>query len=262
MNNTDRAVYFVSDLHLGSGSKEENTLRENVFLHFLDCIKNRKNELIIAGDLFDCWIEYKYVVPKGHYRLLSKFHEMREEGMEITLMAGNHDFWRGTYFRDEFNMDFIYADLEKVIDGKKFYVHHGDDPVKKDTGYKIMKKILRNRVSQFLYYFLHPDAGIKLAQITSKLSRKKNNKRDFIQVTQTKPILNDLADRKFKEGYDYVIMGHSHRPVKIQQGDKIYINLGDWITNFTYSIYQDGKLKLMKYYDVKENKYLDGFEIK
>ena len=64
--------YFISDVHLGVKSDIGVKEQESVLLKFLDEIKNNAKELIIVGDLFDCWIEYKHVVPKGFFRFLSK----------------------------------------------------------------------------------------------------------------------------------------------------------------------------------------------
>ena len=41
--------------------------------------------------------------------------------------------------------------------------------------------------------------------------------------------------------YNYFIFGHRHLPLQIDLGmNSNYINLGDWITHFTYGVF-DGK---------------------
>ena len=65
--------YFISDVHLGiRSSKEFNKFQELLLIDFLNGIKSEAKELFIIGDLFDCWIEYKRVVPKGYYKLFTK----------------------------------------------------------------------------------------------------------------------------------------------------------------------------------------------
>lgn len=175
--------YFISDVHLGVKSGLSTKEQESVLLNFLNEIKIDAKELIIVGDLFDCWIEYKQVVPKGFYRFFTKLDELQNDGVEITYLSGNHDFWYGTYFKDEFGIDIIHHPISKEIEGKKFYLHHGDGLAYKDAGYKILKRILRNKFSQFLYSLVHPDIGIWLAKKSSSTSGNIQERRIFPRGT-------------------------------------------------------------------------------
>jgi UDP-2,3-diacylglucosamine hydrolase len=250
------AYYFISDVHLGLESKEKEKLKVKVLLQFLDDIKLDAKELFIVGDLFDYWIEYKYVVPKGHYKVLNKISELIDSGIKITYLAGNHDFWRGDYFEEEFGIEISDKPIEKTIEGKKLYIHHGDGLAYNDTGYKILKKILRNKGSQFFYSLIHPDIGIWLAKKTSHTSRGYTSEKDYGE----KDGLRDFAMEKCDEGYDYVIMGHRHFPVRMESKknhEKIYFNLGDWMYHFTYAVFKNGKMNLMRYYDLKTNEFIN-----
>jgi UDP-2,3-diacylglucosamine hydrolase len=249
---TNGIYYFISDVHLGVGSKVDEKDKENILLRFLEEIKSDAKEIFIVGDLFDCWIEYKQVVPKGHYRLLNKFYEISEKGIKISYFAGNHDFWKGRYFKDEFGIDILHNPVERTIEGRKFYISHGDGLSYKDTGYKIIKKILRSRVSQFFYSWIHPDIGVWLAKKTSASSRDYTDKKDYSE----KDGMRDFAIKKINDGYEFVIFGHRHRPLIKDIGNGTYINLGDWIKHFSYGVYKDGKFTLAKYFDNKENRFL------
>jgi len=248
------AYYFISDLHLGFGSKDEENLKETVLIKFLDEIKSDAKELFIVGDLFDFWIEYKHVVPKGFYRLFSKISELIENNIALTYLAGNHDFWRGNYFKTELGIKIHNSFIAREINNKKFFIHHGDGLVYKDYGYKILKKILRNRVAQFLYSLIHPDIGIWLAKSSSSTSREYTSKKDYSKGDG----LKDFAIQKLNEGYDYVVMGHRHFPHTYKDASKSYINLGDWYKNFSYGVFRNGELKLLRFYDLKNKKFLHG----
>jgi UDP-2,3-diacylglucosamine hydrolase len=52
--------------------------------------------------------------------------------------------------------------------------------------------------------------------------------------------------RKLKqEHFDYFIFGHRHLPLDIKLNESArYINLGDWITHFTYAVYDGRSLEL------------------
>jgi len=249
----NKSYFFISDIHLGIESdKLNNREQESVLIKFLEEIKTKAEELIIVGDLFDSWIEYKQVIPKGFYRFFTKFGELIESGVKVTYMAGNHDFWKGSFFKDEFGVEIFFSHIERIIGSRKFYIHHGDGLAYKDTGYKIMKKILRNKFSQFLYSWIHPDIGLWLAKKTSGRSRGYTDYKDYSE----RDGLRDFAEKKITEGFNYVVMGHMHKPEHIKFNKGEYINLGNWITSFTYGVFKGDKFELKKYYDNKDKTVL------
>ncbi len=239
VNHRMRKTYFFSDAHLGIGTKEEDRQKERSLIRFLDSVKRDAEQLFIVGDLFDYWFEYKTVVPKGYFRLFSKLAELSEAGIKVTYLAGNHDFWLKTYFRDELGMEVCPEPTERVIRGKRFYIHHGDGLLKKDTGYRILKRILRNRVNIFLFSLVHPDLAARIARWSSQKSRQHTSKRSFEGDD-----LVEFAERKISEGFDFVLMGHNHVPCLRNIGSGVYVNLGDWITEHTYAVFDGKKISL------------------
>ncbi|MGH2574711.1 MAG: UDP-2,3-diacylglucosamine diphosphatase [Ignavibacteria bacterium] len=245
-----KRFYFFSDVHLGLNSKEIEKQKEARLVKFLDLISKDAEKVFILGDLFDCWIEYRKVVPKGYYRLLAKLNEMGESGIEIVFLSGNHDFWLNTYLRDDVGLKIHNEPISLQIDDKKFYLTHGDGLSKNDLGYRIIKKILRNKFNQFLYSLIHPDIGISIAQRSSRKSRDYTSEKEFGSADG----LKEFARRKISEGYDYVIMGHVHKPQLERITDSqnkregYFATLGDWINHFSYGEYADGKfiIKSMK----------------
>src|SRR5687768_1349735 len=111
------AFYFFSDVHLGLENIEKEKLKEKKLIEFLNKAQEDAKEIFIVGDLFDCWIEYKQVVPRGYYRLLTKISEIADNGIKINYIAGNHDFWKGNYFRDEFGIEICHTHIEREIEG-------------------------------------------------------------------------------------------------------------------------------------------------
>ena len=160
----------------------------------------------------------------------------------IEYIMGNHDFGHEAFFHDEFGIDIHHDDFEKVIGGRKFFLSHGDGKAFNDLPYNILKKIMRNPVSIKLFKMLHPDFGIKLASSSSKKSRKYTDKKEYGLLEG----LEDFAKRKIENGYDFVIMGHRHKAVNKKFGEGTYINLGDWVHEPTFGIYDNGKFELME----------------
>lgn len=234
-----RKSYFFSDAHLGVGTKEEDRQKERSLVAFLEFVHSDGEQLFIVGDLFDYWFEYQSVVPKGYFRLFSKLADLSDAGIKLTYLAGNHDFWLRGYFRDELGME-IYPDpIERVIQGKRFYIHHGDGLLKNDTGYRILKRVLRNKTNIFLFSLVHPDLAARIAHWSSHKSRKYTSKREFEGDDMTK-----FAEQKINEGYDFVIMGHNHVPCKRNIGSGVYVNLGDWVREQTYAVFDGTSLEL------------------
>ncbi len=233
-------AYFISDVHLGLESRDRERAKEERLLAFLDSVQTDGSHLFIVGDLFDAWFEYRTVIPKGFHRLFTKLEDLTRHGIAVYYLAGNHDYWIRDFFCDELGMKTFHDAFDIIVNGKKIFIHHGDGLAQNDTGYRLLKIILRNRLSIWLYSWLHPDIGVALAQSSSKKSRN---------YTQTKDYGNEdgmmkFAKQKIGEGYDIVVMGHRHKPVSEKIGNGIYINLGDWITHNTYAELTDDEIAL------------------
>lgn len=237
------STFFFSDAHLGASTLKNEKLKEEKLLSFFDHVSLNGDRLFIVGDLFDFWFEYRTVIPKGYTRILSGLSRLSELGMEMHYIAGNHDFWMKNYLTREFGIIMHFDDMDYTIRGKKFYIFHGDGLAKDDVGYRFIKRIFRNRVNIFLYSLLHPDVGIPLARWVSSLSRRHTRQNmppddeDYLK----------LALQKFEEGFDYAIFGHLHFPKYQEFGQKVYVNLGDWIDNFSYAEFDGRNLKLLKW---------------
>lgn len=236
-------VYFISDIHLGLLPREEDKIREQKLIDFLDSIKDNCKTLFIVGDLFDYWFEYKTVVPKYFYRIITKLYELRQMGIEIEYLMGNHDFGHKDFFKSELNIQVYHDDIIREIEGKKYYISHGDGKSHKDTGYKILKKILRAKVSLFLFLKLHPDFGIGLASGSSQKSRIYTDKKNY-GITDG---MREFALKKIDEGFDYVIMGHRHKAEVTLHNSGYYVNLGEWIIKPHYGVIENGEFKLVPY---------------
>ncbi len=243
------AYYFFSDVHFGLEEPEKERLKESKVIEFISLAQKDAKEIFIVGDLFDCWIEYKQVVPRGYYKLFTKISETVDKGIKINYIAGNHDFWKGDFFEKEFGIKICHSHIEKEIDGKKFFIHHGDGFANNDLGYRIIKRILRNNFTQKLYSLLHPDIGISIAKGTSHSSRYHTNNKDYSEHDG----MRDFAFRKIDEGVEYVIMGHRHIPQMTRHNASYYINLGDWIEYFTYGVFKNNSFELKRFYDFQHS---------
>src|SRR6201992_1140932 len=164
-------LYFASDFHLGAPNQASSREREARLVSWLDSIKADASEVFLMGDVFDFWVEYRTVVPKGYIRFLGKLAELADRGIKIYFFKGNHDMWMFDYFEKELSATIISNELVIERGGKKFFLHHGDGLGPGDASYKILKKIFRSPLCQWLFERVHPNLGIGIANYWSKNSR-------------------------------------------------------------------------------------------
>ncbi len=225
------SVYFVSDIHLGAGSVETDRKREDTLVKFLET-PQEGSAVVIVGDLFDYWFEYRQVYQRGFFRTLTALYNCSQRGVDIHYLIGNHDFFHRDFFQKELSVNLIEDFLILKSSGKKIFTAHGDGYVKNDNGYRVLKAVLRNKAVQFLYGLIHPDLGLWIARGTSKGSRHYTGVKDYGKVDG----LVAIAQEKIDEGFDFVIFGHSHKRKFENHRSGAYINLGSWFQQPCYGL--------------------------
>lgn len=243
-----KKIYFLSDFHLGAPDYKSSLEREKKIVAFLESIRHQAAAIFIVGDMFDFWFEYKHVTPKGYVRLLGKLAEISDSGIPVHFFVGNHDMWMRGYFEKELNIPVYFESKTFEWNDKKFFISHGDGLGPGDHGYKLLKKVFRSKLSQFLFGLLHPSWGIGLANFFSRKSRKKTASKDESFLGEENEWLIIYSRQVLaKEHYDYFIFGHRHLPLDIKLSEKSrYINLGDWINYFTYAEFDGHQTQLKK----------------
>jgi len=236
-------VVFISDAHLGAESREREAAREARLLSFLDALPARASSLFIVGDLFDFWFEYRTAIPRRLFRPLAALDRLRNAGVAITYLNGNHDFWLGSFLRDDLGVRTVDGAVTVEEQGRRLWVHHGDGLIGGDLGYKFLRGVLRHPASIAAYRWLHPDAGIPLAHSVSGLSRRTRGHGPL----EPEKLWNQIALPRFAEGFDGVLIGHFHHAFERREGGRDFVVLGDWLENFTYAELSEGRLTLSRW---------------
>ena len=243
-------IYFSSDNHLGAPNNEDSLVREKRFVKWLDSIKENASAIFLLGDLFDFWFEYNKVVPKGFVRVLGKLAELSDSGVPIFFFVGNHDMWMNGYFEKELNIKVFHSPQKFVINNKKFLIGHGDGLGPGDIGFKRMKKLFKNSIAKFLFKWVHPDFGVRIAQYLSTKNKLLSGKEDVVFKGEENEWLAQYCKKILKkENFDFFLFGHRHLPLDIKLLEySRYINLGDWISYFSYAVFDgtDIELKFQK----------------
>ena len=224
-------VYFISDNHFKMDLNDlEKDRREKLFYVF-DKIKSTDGTLVIGGDFFDFWFDYRYVIPSGYVDLLEQLDLLHKSGIPIHYILGNHDYWDFGYFHKKFGAKVYAGNLEFHQDENKIQVCHGDGLLKNDSGYRLMKKIIRSQLCIFLFKNFHPDWGCALAKKVSKTSGNYHH-----HDLKSKEIRNELieyAQSQWKRGIKSVLLGHYHQTGIIKENGNTLIFMGDWIKHYT-----------------------------
>ncbi|MFH4965927.1 UDP-2,3-diacylglucosamine diphosphatase [Gaetbulibacter sp. M235] len=244
-----KKIYFASDNHLGAPTYEISLPREQKFVAWLDEIKKDATAIFLLGDLFDFWFEYKTVVPKGFTRTLGKLAEISDSGIPIYYFVGNHDLWMTDYFKTEFSIPVFHHPQEFKFNNKTFFIGHGDGLGPGDKGYKRMKKVFTNPFFKWLFRWLHPDIGMRIAQYLSVKNKLISGDEDAKFLGEENEWLVQYSKKKLSEKHrDFFIFGHRHLPLEINlTNTSKYINLGDWIGYYTYGVFDGEKMELKKY---------------
>lgn len=225
-----KTYFFISDVHLGLQNENLEREKEKLLVDFLKFAEANCDELFIVGDLFDYWFEYKRVIQKGFIRTLGALASFRDSGKEIHYIIGNHDFLHKDFFEKEIGAKVYEEEIITELNGSKFFIAHGDGLMAGDNGYKMLKKVLRNKFIQRVYSIIHPDLGIKIASGSSKASRDYTSTKHYGEFSGLLVTAKQLINKE----YDYVIFGHSHRRTIEKIDNGTYVNLGTWLKKPCY----------------------------
>ena len=244
-------VYFLSDAHLGSLAIDHSRMHERRLVRFLDSIKNKAAAIYLLGDMFDFWYEFKYVVPRGYTRFLGKLSELSDMGVEIHYFTGNHDIWAFDYLEKECGVILHKQPLTTEIYGKIFLLAHGDGLGDPDKKFKFLRALFHSKVCQFLFSSINPRWSMWLGLTWAKHSRMKRNNNEeptYMGENREHLVLYTKEYIKTHPDVDYFIYGHRHIEIDLQLSRKSrMIVLGDWITQFSYVVY-DGEHMFMSEY--------------
>lgn len=245
-----KKTYFASDFHLGIDGRLSSSERERQIVAWLDKIAPDAEAIYLVGDVFDFWFEYRRAVPKGYTRLLGKLAELSDSGLPLYFFIGNHDMWMFRYFEEELGIPTYREPIIRELNGKTFFIGHGDGLGPGDHGYKLLKKVFSNRICQRLFSGIHPDLGIALALYFSGRSRQGNPEIAEFLGPDKEWLVQFCNDTLDYHDIDYFVFGHRHLPIDymLKNGRSRYVNLGEWIYSNSYAVF-DGNTLSVEFYE-------------
>ena len=231
---------FVSDAHFTGRNRDEM----EAFLRFLDLEKEYISHLVILGDLFEFFFGFKKIPSKEtafpfteYLPVLERLQVLSRHGIQIKYFEGNHDFFLDSLFSEHFQMEVeVHAGAsEEWLAGRKTYIAHGDLSDPRQWKYRVFRRMLKNQWTYGLIHLAGPQIARLIAQQLSQMSHEKYH---MGQPSHPPPAFKAFAHRKFMEGFEIVILGHSHFPEDEEEwldGKRCrYFNIGDWWTHRSF----------------------------
>lgn len=243
-----KRVYFASDFHFGIPDAAGSLLREKRVVAWLDSIKVDAGAVFLQGDLFDAWIEYRSVVPRGFVRFLGKLAELSDQGIKIVVFTGNHDLWMSGYLEQEIGA-VVHHELQAYrISEKRFLLGHGDGVSRREQPYLLMKGLFRNPWCQRIYKGLHPNWGLGIANYFSRRGLKHKMGGEPLKSDAEEYQWTFVQEVLKTHQFDYIILGHRHiaQYREVAKG-VVFVNLGDWFVQDTHAVYDGHTLRLINY---------------
>ena len=248
----DAPCYVISDVHLGHASAEI----ERSLISFLRQLTGRAGSLMINGDLFEFWFEWKSVVPRSGVRALAALMDLRDAGVPVHMLAGNHDCWGGDVLRDA-GVNFQFGPWTGTLGGWRARVEHGDGlREREDRGYRALRHVLRNRLAIRAFRAIHPDLASRLAMGSSHASRT------YAPRDEGRG-LRGVAERELAAdpALELLVYGHSHvAALERMPSGNVYANAGSWLDAPTYLVVTPDRIAMRRWEDSAESADLDALD--
>ena len=240
-------VLLVSDLHYDYAPPPDDPLLsygDEAERHLIACLEHHRERLshvVLLGDLFDAWIEYRDLIPKGLTRLLGLLAQWSDEGLEVTVVVGNHDPWHRDYLEQHLGFRVLRSSSIEQLEDLRVAIGHGDQ--EEYGGMSRWQRFIRSRLIHTLYAELLPGGfGQWLARMWSRGARSSRLDPETVQALRTHAsslIQRDLAD--------CVFFGHCHDPSREEMAGGVYVNTGSWALNRTFATLEGRSAELFRW---------------
>lgn len=224
-------LIFMSDAHLGAASPAEERLKSERLHAFWKHVRQAGADLVIVGDLFDFWFEFRHAVPSQHLDHLEALRQLASEGHRVHYVAGNHDFWAGRYLREELGVQFYPEECALLAGGARVVFRHGDGWLPREHAYRFMRRVLRHPWSIRLFQLISPDLGFPVARRVSRLG-KKRRPLDERGLSAN----SEAARRRLRAGADILVTAHLHEPLHFAWPEGQWLVAGDWMRHFSFGV--------------------------
>lgn len=237
-------VLVVSDAHLGGVPEAVRA----AFHAFLEDVPRAGDHLLLNGDLFEFWFEYRSVIPRRAFPTLACLAAARRRGVRMTVIGGNHDRWGRGFWEAELGAAFHRQEALLELAGWRALVAHGDGIAEQHLASRVLHAITRHPLTAGVFRWVHPDLGHGLVERLSGLLGSATRDPEVIaraaaaQADWARGLLGSRGD------LDLVVLGHTHRPTVVAVAERRwYLNPGAWMDGFRYGVITERGPELAAY---------------
>ena len=238
---TARPTIVVSDIHLGEIPPDA----EQTFLSFLESLPGKIDELLINGDLFDFWFEYRSVILRRYFPVLRRLADLVDAGVRVRLVGGNHDAWTGSFLGDDVGIELLDAPVTTALANRRAYVAHGDGLLDGEGAYRAFRGLIRSRPVRALFRLTPPDLSLPLVRRVSGTPARLEGQAGDDHERADRLGEHARALLASRPEIDLVVFGHTHRPELVEvEPERHYLNAGDWIHHRSYAVLMADSIEL------------------
>jgi UDP-2,3-diacylglucosamine hydrolase len=232
-----KAIFFA-DAHLTESDGE----RIRIVSQIVREITRDADIVFILGDLFEFYHGHDgYIYP--FYKEFVDALRTIAAGRTVYFIEGNHEFGMGKFFETYTGVRCVES-LTINMDDKKVFISHGDE-----MDSPALRRILKSRLVYSIMDRLGPGITWKIAMFCRHFLSKSH--KPYNRATRDR--FRRYGKKKLQEGYDAVVMAHSHMAdieEYVGNGKKrTYMNTGDLIESLSYGVYVTGKGFAVNTYD-------------
>jgi UDP-2,3-diacylglucosamine hydrolase len=232
---------FLADAHL----RRPTDLNYQALLSFLAEEAGRTDMLVLLGDIFEFWAGDRRHLHASYRPLLAQLDQLHRSGTQLVYVEGNHDFDMGVHFTQRLGCRVLPDGGTLQLDGHRIYMAHGDLANPDDSSYRFLRRLLRHAITRWL--IRHLPIGLVFAAATHTSQQSQTLHKEKSRRWPARDILVPFAKSILAEGHSTVITGHYHEPFREQLDNGELIALGDWIDQYSYLVYTDGRFELCQY---------------
>ena len=237
-------VIVVADAHLG----QVPPATAAAFHRFLTAVPQPSDHLLINGDLFDFWFEYGAVIPRKHFGHIAALRELRQRGVRITLMGGNHDRWGGPFLTEDLGIEFHADPVEMRLAGRPTFVAHGDGLTEQHWSGALTHRILKHQWTISVFRALHPDLGFWIADKLSGTLADNTKDRAVLDRAALAQEMWAAGMLERRPDLSLVILAHTHRPKLVVRPDgRAYVNPGAFLDCGRYAVVTEKHVELKQF---------------
>jgi len=239
-------LLLLSDLHLGRGPAAASRAAERDAVALLEAYAGRlagpDGGLVLLGDVFNAWMEYRAMVPRGFVRLQGALAALVDAGVPVTYLVGNRDPWHLAHFEQEVGVRLVRGGEARRAFGQTVHLAHGDGLDPAERAANRLRPLLRSPLAYRLYRNALPgDWGFRLARWVGARG-------GGAAEPPTVDALRAAAARRLaRTPADLVVLGHSHRAELTALPGGVYLNPGYWYAERTFGEIGPGAVRLLRW---------------